>query len=502
MSSLHMLGIAANHIEGEIPSEIGNLLIGETYGSELGFLSTLSNCPSRQVLSLGGNPLRGSMPESIKNFSISLQILIAPNCQIRGRVPEEMGFLKRLTLLDLGNALDSNIPSSIGRLERLQRLYLDNNHLEGPIPDEISNLTSLGELELVSRIHATINWHLKGLEFLDLSYIELSNTMLESLEGLAYLQILNLSFNKLSGEIPNCGPFGNFPALSFNGNEALYGNAIFQVPRCKENGMKSSRDKRLHILYIVVPILLAILLVLVIYLLRKSGSTSKASVSMENLPRIGHPMISYWELCLATNNFGKSNLLKAGSFSSVYEGTLANGIDIAVKVLNLHIEGALKGFDPSNILLNEGLVAQVCDFGIAKILAESKLETQTQTLDTIVYIALEYGSEGKVSYKGNLYDFSILLLEVITRKKPTGEMFNADLSLRQWVDAAIPKRVLDIMDSKILCTKYEDPTLLKFNSIVFLILELRLECSKDLLEEIMDMKIVVIKLSKIELSLP
>ncbi|XP_010051569.3 receptor kinase-like protein Xa21 [Eucalyptus grandis] len=698
-SNLIIFDVEENQLSGPIPTDLGNLknlefvylgsnqLTGETYGSELGFLIALSNCPSLQDLRMGYNPLRGSIPESIKNFSNSLQILSAPNCQIRGRIPEEMGFLKRLTFLRLSNnALDCNIPSSIGGLERLQRLYLDNNHLEGPMPNEICNLTGLGELLLQqNRISGSIpncienlsslqnfllssndmtsvipfslwglqeliflnlslnsfngvlplemgkmraiesidlSWnqltgaipssiqefeslaslnlsrnsfqgsipqsigHLKGLDFLDLSYNELSGTIPESLEGLAYLLNLNLSFNKLSGEIPTGGSFGNFSALSFIGNEALCGNAIFQVPRCKVNGMKSSRDKRLYILYIIVPIVSAILLVLVICLLRKRGNTNKkASISMENLPRIDHPMISYRELCLATNNFSESNLLGAGSFSSIYKGTLANGIDVAIKVLNLHIEGALKIFDaecdafrmirhrnlvkvistctnanlralvlqyvpcgslekwlysnnynldlhqrvkimvdiamaieylhhgqpepivhcdlkPSNILLNEDLVAQVCDFGIAKILAENKLETQTRSLGTIGYIAPEYGLEGKVSTKGDVYSFGILLLEVITGKKPTNEMFNVDISLRQWVGAAIPKRVLDIVDSKILHMKQEDPMLSKFKCIVLLILDLGLECSKDLPAERMDMKTVVVKLNKIKLSLP
>ncbi|KAK3439117.1 hypothetical protein EUGRSUZ_C03760 [Eucalyptus grandis] len=697
-SNLILFDVGDNQLSGPIPMGLGNLknleifdigfnqLTGETYGSELGFLSALSNCPSLRTLWLEVNPLRGSIPESIKNFSNSLQILVAQNCQIRGCIPKEMGFLKRLTFLNLGNnGLDNSIPSSIGGLERLQRLYLDNNHLEGPIPDEICNLTGLGELVLgQNRISGSIpncignlsilqkflissnnmtlvipsslwglqeliflnlslnsfsgglpleigkmraiesidlSWnrltgaipssiqefeslaslnlsrnsfqglipqsigHLKGLDFLDLSYNELSGTIPKSMEGLAHLQTLNLSFNKLSGEIPNGGPFGNFSALSFIGNEALCGNAIFQVPCCKVNGTKSSRDKRLHILYITMPILSAILLFLVICLLRKRGNNNeKASVSMENLTRNDHPMISYRELCLATNNFSESNLLGVGSFSSVYKGTLANGIDIAIKVLNLHIEGALKSFDtecdafrmirhrnlvkvistctnanlralvlqympcgslekwlyssnynldlhqrvkimvdvataieylhhgqskpiahcdlkPSNILLNEDLVAQICDFGIAKILAENKFETQTQTLGTIGYIAPEYGSEGKVSTKGDVYSFGILLLEVITGKKPTCEMFNADVNLRQWVGAAIPERVLDIVDSKILRTKH-DPMLSKFHNIVLLILELGLECSKDLPEERMDMKTVVVKLNKIKLSLP
>ena len=42
---------------------------------------------------------------------------------------------------------------------------------------------------------------------------------------------------------------------------------------------------------------------------------------------------------------------------------------------------------PSNILLDEDMVAHVGDFGIAKILAENKDATQTRTLGTLGYIA-------------------------------------------------------------------------------------------------------------------
>ncbi|KAL3747395.1 hypothetical protein ACJRO7_016215, partial [Eucalyptus globulus] len=534
--------------------------------------------------------ISGSIPNCIQNLSSLQKFLISSN-NMTSVIPSSLWGLQELIFLNLSlNSFNGGLPLEIGKMRAIVSIDLSWNRLTGAIPSSIKEFESLASLNLSRNLFQgsipQLIDHLKGLDFLYLSYNELSGMIPESMEGLAHLQTLNLSFNKLSGEIPNGGPFGNFSALSFIGNEALCGNAIFQVPRCKVNGMKSSRDKWLHILYIIVPIVSAILLVLIICLLRKRGNTSrKALVLMENLPRIDHPMISYRELCLATNNFSESNLLGVGSFSSVYKGTLANGIDIAVKVLNLHIEGVLKSFDtecdvfrmirprnlvrvistctnanlralvlqyvpcgslekwlysnnynldlhqrvkimvdvataieylhhgqskpivhcdlkPSNILLNEDLVAQVCDFGIAKILAENKLETQTRTLGTIGYIAPEYGSEGKVSTKGDVYSFGILLLEVITGKKPTDEMFNADVSLRQWVGAAIPERVLDIVDSKILCTKHEDPTLSKFHSIVLLIVELGLECSKDLPEERMDMKTVVVKLNKIKLSLP
>ncbi|KAF8035162.1 hypothetical protein BT93_C1253 [Corymbia citriodora subsp. variegata] len=698
-TNLIIFNAVINQLSGPIPMSLGNLknlksfgvgsnqLTGETHGSELSFLSALSNCQSLQLLALDDNPLRGSIPKSIKNFSTSLQILFAPNCQIRGRIPEEFGFLKKLTYLELSNNdIDGNIPLLIGELESLQRLHLDNNHLKGPIPNEICNLTSLGELvlqqnrisgsipncignlsnlqkflvssnnmtsfipvslwnlqELIflnlslnsfngglpldmgkmrainsidlsrNRLTGTISssiyqlkslsslnlsrnlfqgsilqliGELKGLEFLDLSYNELSGPIPKSMEWLIFLQNLNLSFNKLSGEIPNGGPFKNFSALSFIGNEALCGNATFQVPPCKLNEKKSTRNKWPRLLLVMSPIVSIVLLVFAIYLLRKRGDLGKKDlVSVENLLGIDHPMISYQELCSATNNFTESNLLGVGSFSSVYKGTLANGIDVAVKVLNLHIDGALESFDtecevfrrirhrnlvkvissctnadlralvlqympngslekllysndynmgihqrvkimvdvataldylhhgqpepivhcdlkPSNVLLNEDLVAQVCDFGIAKILAKNQVETQTRTLGTIGYIAPEYGSEGKVSTKGDVYSFGILLLEVITRKKPTGVMFNADMTLRRWVGAAIPDRVLDIVDNELLSTNHEDLTLPEFENIVLSILELGLKCSKDLPEERIDIETVVVELNKIKLSLP
>jgi LRR receptor-like serine/threonine-protein kinase FLS2 len=45
---------------------------------------------------------------------------------------------------------------------------------------------------------------------------------------------------------------------------------------------------------------------------------------------------------------------------------------------------------PTNILLDEDMVAHVGDFGIAKILAENKDATQTKTLGTLGYIAPRY----------------------------------------------------------------------------------------------------------------
>jgi len=49
---------------------------------------------------------------------------------------------------------------------------------------------------------------------------------------------LNVSFNKLFGEIPSSGPFAKFTAKSFSGNKALCGNPIFGVLSCQNTGSK------------------------------------------------------------------------------------------------------------------------------------------------------------------------------------------------------------------------------------------------------------------------
>ncbi|KAK1561204.1 hypothetical protein Q3G72_035490, partial [Acer saccharum] len=142
---------------------------------------------------------------------------------------------------------------------------------------------------------------------------------------------------------------------------------------------------------------------------------------------------------------------------------------------------------PSNILLDEDMVAHVSDFGISKILAENKNAIHTKTLGTLGYIAPEYGFEGKVSTRGDVYSYGIMLLEIFTTKKPTDEMFSKEMSLRKWVAESFPEKTIYIIDGALLDAE-EGDDLKATHTILLSIIELGLECTGKLPVERIDMK--------------
>ncbi|CAA3012324.1 probable LRR receptor-like serine threonine-kinase At3g47570 [Olea europaea subsp. europaea] len=76
------------------------------------------------------------------------------------------------------------------------------------------------------------------------------------------------------------------------------------------------------------------------------------------------------------------------------------------------------------------MVTHIGDFGIAKLFSEWELISQTKTLATIGYMSPEYGAEEIASTSSDVYSYGVMLLEMYTRKKPTDEMFDKQVSLK------------------------------------------------------------------------
>lgn len=102
------------------------------------------------VISLGmtNEGLSGTLSPSIGNLS-HLQTLLLRHNQLSGPIPSEIGLLSQLMTLDLSsNHFTGEIPSSLGHLSRLNYLRLSRNKLSGHIPQPVANLTGLTFLDL------------------------------------------------------------------------------------------------------------------------------------------------------------------------------------------------------------------------------------------------------------------------------------------------------------------------------------------------------------------
>jgi LRR receptor-like serine/threonine-protein kinase FLS2 len=188
---------------------------------------------------------------------------------------------------------------------------------------------------------------LVSLEFLDLSRNNLSGEIPKSLEAVSQLKYLNVSFNRLQGEIPVGGPFVNFSAASFMSNDGLCGAPRLHVPPCKAIDPRPKKTATAHILKYVLPTigLTMFVVALVLVWTRRRKRNMKIPMEENSLPLATWRRISQQELLQATEGFNASNLIGKGSFGSVYQGRLSDGMIVAIKVFDLVVEGAFKSFD-------------------------------------------------------------------------------------------------------------------------------------------------------------
>ncbi|GLT86877.1 hypothetical protein SLE2022_049870 [Rubroshorea leprosula] len=132
---------------------------------------------------------------------------------------------------------------------------------------------------------------------------------------------------------------------------------------------------------------------------------------------------------------------------------IAIEVAFAIEYLHDHCQPSIVHGDlkPSNVLLDEDFVAHVGDFGLARFLSiSSQQSSSTGVKGTIGYIAPEYGLSNKTSKLGDIYSFGILLLEMITGKRPTDSLFKDNFTIHQFVKTALPERVTDILEPSLL----------------------------------------------------
>lgn len=97
-------------------------------------------------------------------------------------------------------------------------------------------------------------------------------------------------------------------------------------------------------------------------------------------------------------------------------------------------------------------------------------------------VKIEYGQGIEVSAKGDMYSFGVILLEMVTRKRPTSEMFSDGLQLRKWVSSAFPNHILDVVDVKLkeqANSKGTHGALLRLEQCCIEMLHLAMMCTEE-----------------------
>ncbi|KAK9725078.1 hypothetical protein RND81_05G121000 [Saponaria officinalis] len=499
LSRLSLLYLEDNKLHGSIPSNLGscqNLLYLNLSNNNLnGLLPNALIGESAQFLELdlSHNHLTGSLPQDISNQINIVKIDVSEN-KFSGEIPNGLGKCSALQYFNIeGNSINGTIPPSFSALSSLQILDLSRNNLSGLVPiyfskfplvylnlsynDFEGSVPEKGIYANISAVSLVGNSRLcGGIRHLHLPrcieqgkrrnnrtmslVLKLTIPSVCALVGLLTLAtwLYLTRRRKKRDSMPSILATGEgFLRVSYN--MLLKATDEFSSSNLLGAGTFGTVFKG---------VLDGTMVAVKVLNLQQQGATKSFIAECKALRNTRHRnLVKIITVCSSTDF--QRNDFKALVYEFMPKGnldrwlhetgnlTLLQRMDIAIDMAHalnyLHhesetpiVHGDLK---PSNILLDDDMVAHVGDFGLAKFFAQPGLLNQTSSIGikgTVGYAAPEYGLGSEASPDGDIYSYGTVLIELITGKRPTDQMFQEDFNLHMYVKAAIPDQVLQIVD--------------------------------------------------------
>eukprot|EP00253_Pinus_taeda_P015433 PITA_15433 len=515
LQQLRRLDLSYNKFSGNIPDSIGD-------------------CSRLELLDLSYNQLSSVMPSKVASLhNLQFYINVSHNALI-GRVPAELGGMHMVQAIDLSdnnfsrsipsqlvncvvldylnlshNSLEGTIPTSIDQVAGLQDLDLSCNKLFGPLPSSIEKLHKLTHLNLsynnftgevpssgaFRKLNLTSFLGNNGLcgRWIELPHCKLTTkhhhdskrrvVMLATSVGLTVLSCLVLIvLKKFRSAKSTSARLGTMLRSELREMKILSEEEVnratngFSPDNLVGRGGHGSVYKGVLDNAIIVA-------VKVIQSATSGGAYKRLIKECKTLGRIRHRNLG---------NLDKHLHFRENNCRLDLKRRLSILKDVAHGMAYLHhycfpaiVHCDLK---PSNVLLDETMTAYVGDFGISRLMNDSTVaasgDTSSHVIGSVGYIAPEYGTGGRPSMKGDIYNYGILVLEMITRKKPTDAVLSEEeQSLQSWVGDAFPDRLLEVIDRTLveemrIEDESHDASEFMGYGIVVLLAKIGLMCSK------------------------
>ncbi|KAJ4838298.1 hypothetical protein Tsubulata_027844 [Turnera subulata] len=450
------LNLSHNHLEGPLPIELKNL-------------------ENVQEIDFSSNNLTGSIVDQISSC-IALQKINFSHNSLEGNLPDSLGHLQNLESFDVsGNCLSGKIPFSLNKIDTLTFLNLSFNSFEGLIPqggifNSVTNMSFLGNCHLCGKVPGMPSCSRTRHLLLFMIILILGSAFFATLFCLIAINRTTSTTSKPSA--PRL--IQNFPRMTHQ--ELSEATGGFDEQRiisecCYGRVYKGVLQGGIQI-------------AVKVFHLQSGYSAKSFSRECQVLKTIRHRnLLRIITVCclpdfkalvfpLMANGSLESHLYPESGNSDGLESsdlTLIQRVsicsDIAQGVAYLHHHSHVKiihcDIKPSNVLLDDNMTAVVSDFGIARMVmtgtghkAQAVHSEANSTADllcgSIGYLPPEYGVGSNKSTKGDVYSFGILVLEMMTRKRPTDAMFADGLNLRKWVAGHYNDSAEQIIDPSML----------------------------------------------------
>ncbi|XP_021723272.1 probable LRR receptor-like serine/threonine-protein kinase IRK [Chenopodium quinoa] len=507
---LQFLDMSGNLLIGSIPSTVGDLnmiqVIDLSYNMLNGSIpSEIGGAIALRELRLGGNRLTGHIPPQIENCS-SLTALVLSKNNLTGPVPPTIAKLTNLEIADLSyNNLSGNLPKELTDLSHLTVFNVSNNNLEGELPaggffDSIPLTSVYGNPSLCGSVvnqscpavhpkpivlnpnpstnsdddSFPSNSHHKKL-MLSVSALIAIGAAAFIFLGVVIISLLNLHVRNSSHQL--AAPMEFSGKDEFSGSpmsDSQYGKLVmFSGEADFGSGAHALLNKDSELgrggFGVVYHTVLGDGRSVAIKKLNISSLIKSQEEFEREVKKLGkvrhHNLVSlegyYWtpSLQLLINEYVPGGSL----FKHLHEDPsrtslswhqrfnivvgLAKGLDHLHKMNIVHYN--LKS---SNILIDNSDEAKVGDFGLARLLPMlDRYILSSKIQSALGYMAPEFACKTvKITEKCDVYGFGILVLEIVTGRKPVEYMEDDVVVLAEMVRGALEEgKAEDCIDQRL-----------------------------------------------------